>query len=110
MYNVLYFPIWLVYCTVGCTQVPVQPLDPPSLDPQYTTVHKSPSRKLTFLNEDDILTNQNLKDKNLKKVLFLNHNTRLVHNSFYPLSICVNNLRQVEFNIFSFIHDTSCIS
>ena len=34
----------LVNIKVWCPQVNVQPLDPPSLDPQYTTVHKSPSR------------------------------------------------------------------
>ena len=26
-------------------QVPVQPIEPPSLDTQYSTIHKSPSRR-----------------------------------------------------------------
>ena len=30
---------WLIF------QVPVQPIEPPSLDTQYSTIHKSPSRR-----------------------------------------------------------------
>ena len=29
----------------GAFQVPVQPIEPPSLDTQYSTIHKSPSRR-----------------------------------------------------------------
>ena len=42
-----YFVVWLCCIVLSwCAgQVTVlQPLEPPSLDPQYTTVHKSPSR------------------------------------------------------------------
>jgi len=32
-------------CQVWRPQVPVQPIEPPSLDTQYSTIHKSPSRR-----------------------------------------------------------------
>ena len=30
---------------MDCVEVPVQPIEPPSLDTQYSTIHKSPSRR-----------------------------------------------------------------
>ena len=45
LHSELYEPLLLADVSLlDGVQVNVQPLEPPSLDAQYTTVHKSPSR------------------------------------------------------------------